>query len=171
MERRYIERLDTVRRNRATTFANVMEAYLKVTTWSPSTLDRNLFRIKLINERWGEVPIAQLTPHDIGLYLQELVENRSIATRNRYLAILRKVFGYAFDNALIPTDPTDGLKQLKEPERIPTALTAAQFGQTMNVYPPTHRSSWASCTTPVCGPASCTTCGGGISARTSAGSW
>ena len=56
------ERLDTVRRNRATTFASVMEAYLKVTTWSPSTLDRNLFRIKLINDRWSEVPIAQITP-------------------------------------------------------------------------------------------------------------
>ena len=130
------ERLDTVRRNRATTFASVMEAYLKVTTWSPSTLDRNLFRIKLINDRWGDVPAAQITPHDIGLYLQELVESRSIATRNRYLAVLRKVFGYAFDNALIPTNPTDGLKQLKEPERIPTALTAAQFGQIMNVLPP-----------------------------------
>ena len=56
------ERLDTVRRNRATTFASVMDAYLKVTTWSPSTLDRNLFRIKLINNRWGDVPVAQITP-------------------------------------------------------------------------------------------------------------
>ena len=129
-------RLDTVRRNRATTFSKVMEAYLKVTTWAPSTLDRNLDRIKLINERWGEVPVAQIAPSDVCLYLQELVETRSIATRNRYLAVLRKVFGYAFDNALIPTDPTDGLKQLKEPERIPTALTAAQFGQIMNVLPP-----------------------------------
>jgi len=131
------ERLDTVRRNRATTFASVMEAYLKVTTWSPSTLDRNLFRIKLINDRWGDVPVAQITPHDIGLYLQELVESRSIATRNRYLAVLRKVFGYAFDNALIPTNPTDGLKQLKEPERIPS---------------PHRRSVWSDheCITPLC---------------------
>ena len=68
-----------------------------------------------------------------------------------------KVFGYAFDNTLIPTNPNYGLKQFKEPERIPTALTAAQSGQIMNVlHPPTRRASWISCTIPACGPANYT---------------
>jgi integrase len=131
-----VNRLDSVYENRSTKFANVMKSYLKVTTWSPSTLDRNRSRIKRINERWGDQAIATITAYDIGTYLQEIVEKRSIATRNRYLAVLRKVFPFAYENALIPLDPTAGLKQLKEPEKRIEALTPAQFGRVMNVLPP-----------------------------------
>jgi len=131
-----VDRLDSVHDNRSTTFANAMKSYLKVTTWSTTTLDRNRSRIKLINERWGDQAIATITAYDIGKYLQEIVEARSIATRNRYLAVLRKVFSFAFENALIPIDPSAELKQLKEPEKRIEALTPAQFGLVIEALPP-----------------------------------
>ena len=115
------DRIDTLHKNRGTTFATVMEAYLKVTTWSASTLEGNRARIKHINERWGQRVIASITPHEVGAYLHDLLRTRSIATRNRYLAVLRKVFSYAAENALISIDPTTGLKQLKEPDYEHTA--------------------------------------------------
>lgn len=133
------QRLESVRKNRTTTLAAVMESFVKVCSWSPTTLDRNRSRMKLINERFGDIPIAQITPNDIGLYLQEIVETRSVATRNRYLAIFSKVFRYAFENALIANNPTDGFKQLKEPEKLPAALTPKQFGKVMNALPPYAR--------------------------------
>ena len=130
------DRIDTLHKNRGTTFATVMEAYLKVTTWSASTLEGNRARIKNINEHWGQRVIASITPHEVGAYLHDLLRTRSIATRNRYLAVLRKVFAYAAENALISIDPTTGLKQLKEPEKRVEALTPEQFGQIMNILPP-----------------------------------
>ena len=131
-----LDRIDKARNHTHTTFADAVDAYLKVSTWAPSTLDRNKGRIRLLSEHFDNTPIAKITPHDIGAYLQEVTTTRSIASRNRYLAILSKVFGYAFDNALIATDPTDKLKQLKEPEKVVEALTPAQFGAVMSALPP-----------------------------------
>jgi integrase len=130
------DRADTLHKNRATTFAAVMEGYLKVTSWAPSTLKGNRSRIKLINERWGHRVIASISPHEVGAYLQEVMNKRSVATRNRYLAVLRKVFAYAAENALVSVDPTASFKQLKEPSKRIEALTPKQFGQLMNVLPP-----------------------------------
>jgi len=75
------DRIDTLHKNRGTTFATVMEAYLKVTTWSASTLEGNRARIKHINERWGQRVIASITPHEVGAYLHDLLRTRSIAKR------------------------------------------------------------------------------------------
>ena len=100
----------------------------KYCDWAASTRKGNAGRMRLLCVEWGHRPLSALMARDIKTYLKRReAEGLSIASQNRYLALLKALFKAAVLYGHCSANPTADIVMRREEQRIPEALTEGQI--------------------------------------------
>ena len=108
------------------TFGEFLEEFrMSFGSWSERTWRGNAGLLKKLSGEFGSEKLRSIRPRQIQGYLMRRRKEDGIteATTNRYLATLKVMFGTAKLWDYLDESPTDGIKMLKEQNKIPHALT------------------------------------------------
>lgn len=121
--RHFPESKNVIRSENDPLFVELAQTYLDSIEVSPAT--RNSYK-KSLNNYWlpifGPVPVRNIRPSDIKAAIKEN-DFQTAKTRNNALIPLRGVFWLAFDDELIPSDPSAKIKNLKHQKPAPDPFT------------------------------------------------
>ena len=121
---------DEARRRDELTFSQYLEEFLdNYEGWNERTRKGNQYLIRKLDEEFGELPLAAITPRLVESYLARRrdMDGIATATRNRYLATMKAIFKVAVRWGYLSHSPVDQIKTLREQQKIPEALTEEQF--------------------------------------------
>lgn len=105
-------------RAKPVTFAEIAQRALAYSKANKRSHSHDEQRMRLLANEFGSRIAEDITRADIRLWLDSKSEEFTPATRNRYLALMKLTYRLAEDDSLIKTNPTRGVKQLKENGRI-----------------------------------------------------
>ena len=108
------------------TFAGFLEEFrMNFGTWSERTWRGNAGMLRKLAGEFGPQRLRSIKPRQIQGYLMRRRKEDGIteATANRYLATLKVLFAAAKLWDYISESPTEGIRMLKEQNKIPEALT------------------------------------------------
>lgn len=113
-----------VRQNRSRmTFSEFLEEFRRAyTNWSPSTWKSNEYRLSILEERFGQLPLTAISTRSIETFLASVREQRSAATMNRYLATLKVILKMAVRWSHIARNPAEPVRMVREQKRPPRGL-------------------------------------------------
>lgn len=113
--------------------------------------------IRMLTQLIGpETPLSSITNHDILSWRKELLhgetsyqahnrknkQGRAVRTVEYYMAILKQLLEYAFNNKLIKDKPHDGVKRLKKNKTKPDPLLKHEFLQLIDASPQKQKNMW-----------------------------
>ena len=114
------------------TFAEFLDEFrMNFGSWSERTWRGNAGLLKKLSGEFGAEKLRSIRPRQIQGYLMRRRKEDGIteATTNRYLATLKVMFGTAKLWDYLDESPTDGIKMLKEQNKIPHELSEDELGR------------------------------------------
>lgn len=124
------------------TFAEFAEEFCqKHGGWAKSTWYSNRIIIRIVTETWGEMPLVSINAHIIESYIakREVTEGVTIATSNRYLAVIKTLMKKAKAWGYITHNPAQQVSMQKEDNRVPHALRDDQVEALLEHLAPHNR--------------------------------
>ncbi|MBM7357291.1 site-specific integrase [Lelliottia amnigena] len=124
---------------------------------SPNTARSYGSAIKMLNRLVGsDTAISTITNNDILTWRKELLfgetnyethrrsnkEGRAVRTVDHYLAVLKQILEFAFNNKFIKERPHDGVKRLQRTKTKPDPLLKHEFQQLINAAPEKQKNLW-----------------------------
>jgi len=109
-------KLPETMRVRAVTFSEIAEAALEYSRSEKASYRQDKYRARLLLEQFGSSVAERITLQDIEQWLdqQAVDRNWAIATKNRYIALLKLIYRLAERNRKIKSNPARLLRMRKE---------------------------------------------------------
>jgi site-specific recombinase XerD len=103
-------------RARAVTFQQIADAALEYSRTKKSSYQHDVYRMAPLTEQFGNTPAENILPEEFEEWLSEQGEERawSVATKNRYTALLKLTYRLAEKNRKIKINPARLLRMSKE---------------------------------------------------------
>lgn len=96
---------------------------------------RNLAcRLATLDRSFGARPLNQLGPAAVNAWL-ETIGAKSAATRRAYLSTVRTFGRWLVAEGLLKNDPTKGVERVREPRRVPRAISVDDVGRLLDTCP------------------------------------
>lgn len=144
---------------RASTFGDLAKTWYesKKIELSPNASRSYGSAINMLNKLIGsETPLEAITNHDILNWRKELLygetsyqpnnrsnkQGRAVRTVDYYLAILKQILCFAFNNKFIKEKPYEGIKRLQKSRPKPDPLLKHEFQQLIATSPGKQKNLW-----------------------------
>lgn len=103
-------------RARAVTFQQIADAALEYSRTEKGSHQHDVYRMAPLSERFGQRPAENILPEEFEGWLNDQAEERewSVATKNRYTALLKLTYRLAEKNRKVKVNPARFLRMPKE---------------------------------------------------------